>query len=59
MSKVPLNWQILAIYSLDFIGRIVWTERGKLTVENSNEITRLFWETNDRNYLHEMYEEAN
>jgi hypothetical protein len=59
MSKVPLNWQILAIYSLDFIGRIVWTERGKLTVENSNEITRLFWETNDRNYLREMYEEAN
>ncbi len=59
MSKVPLNWQILAIYSLDFIGRIVWTERGKLTVENSNEITRLFWETNDRNYLREMYEQAN
>ncbi len=59
MSKIPLNWQILAIYSLDFIGRIVWTERGKLTVENSNEITRLFWETNDRNYLREMYEEAN
>jgi hypothetical protein len=59
MSKIPLNWQILAIYSIDFIGRMVWTERGKLTVENSNEITRLFWETNDRNYLREMYEEAN
>lgn len=59
MSNVPLNWQILAIYSIDFIGRMVWTERGKLTVENSNEITRLFWETNDRNYLREMYEEAN
>jgi hypothetical protein len=41
MSKVP-NWQILAIYSIDFIGRTVWTEHGKLTVENSNEITRLF-----------------
>ena len=59
MSNVPLNWQILAIYNIDFIGRIVWTERGKLTVENSNEITRLFWETNDRNYLREMYEQAN
>jgi hypothetical protein len=54
MSKVP-NWQILAIYSIDFIGRAVWTEQGKLTVENSNEITRLFLK---RDYLHEMYEEA-
>jgi hypothetical protein len=59
MSKGPLNWQILAIYSIDFIGRMVWTERGKLTVENSIEVTRLFLKTNDRDYLHEMYEEAN
>jgi hypothetical protein len=54
MSKVP-DWQCLTVYSIDFIGRRLLGNWGKLIAENSNEISRQILITD---YWREFYEEA-
>src|ERR1039457_3809340 len=54
MSKVP-DWQCLTVYSIDFIGRRLLGNWGKLIVENSNEISRQILITD---CWREFYEEA-
>src|ERR1022692_3465966 len=54
MSEVP-DWQCLNVYPIDFIGRRLRGNCGKLIVENSNEISREILITG---YWRELYEEA-